>query len=49
MDKIKKILILGGGQAAAYAAKEIRLIDKSSDVTIISCLLYTSPSPRDRG
>ncbi|MDC1006651.1 FAD-dependent oxidoreductase [Candidatus Pelagibacter sp.] len=36
MNKIKKILILGGGQAAAYAAKEIRLIDKSSDVTIIS-------------
>ena len=36
MNKIKKILILGGGQAAAYAAKEIRLIDKNSDVTIIS-------------
>ena len=36
MDKIKKILILVGGQAAAYAAREIRLIDKSSDVTIIS-------------
>ena len=31
MNKIKKILILGGGQAAAYAAKEIRLIDKNSD------------------
>ena len=36
MNKTKKILILGGGQAAAYAAKEIRLIDKNSDVTIIS-------------
>lgn len=36
MNKIKKILILGGGQAAAYAAKEIRLIDINSDVTIIS-------------
>ena len=36
MNKIKKILILGGGQAAAYAAKEIRLIDINSDVTIVS-------------
>ena len=36
MNKTKKILILGGGQAAAYAAKEIRLIDKNSDITIIS-------------
>ena len=39
MNKTKKILILGGGQAAAYAAKEIRLIDKNSDVTIISLSL----------
>ena len=36
MNKTKKILILGGGQAAAYAAKEIRSIDNGSDVTIIS-------------
>ena len=56
MNKTKKILILGGGQTAAYASKEIRSIDTSSDITIISdekylpyesCLLYTSPSPRD--
>ena len=32
----KKIIILGGGQTAAYAAKEIRSIDITSDVTIIS-------------
>ena len=36
MNKTKKILILGGGQAAAYASKEIRSIDTGSDVTIIS-------------
>ena len=36
MNKIKKILILGGGQAAAYASKEIRSIDTGSLVTIIS-------------
>ena len=36
MNKNKKILILGGGQAAAYASKEIRSIDTGSDVTIIS-------------
>jgi len=36
MNKISKILILGGGQAAAYAAKEIRSIDIKSDLTIIS-------------
>ena len=35
MNKTKKILILGGGQAAAYASKEIRSIDNVSDVTII--------------
>ena len=36
MNKTKKILILGGGQAAAFASKEIRSIDSGSDVTIIS-------------
>jgi len=35
MNKTKKILIIGGGQAAAYASKEIRSIDNVSDVTII--------------
>ena len=36
MNKTKKILILGGGQAAAYAAKEIRAIDNGSELKIIS-------------
>ena len=36
MNKTKKILILGGGQAAAYASKEIRSIDSDSNITIIS-------------
>jgi 3-phenylpropionate/trans-cinnamate dioxygenase ferredoxin reductase component len=36
VNKTKKILILGGGQAAAYASKEIRSIDTGSDVTVIS-------------
>jgi 3-phenylpropionate/trans-cinnamate dioxygenase ferredoxin reductase subunit len=36
MKKKSHIIILGGGQTAAYAAKEIRKIDSSSDLTIIS-------------
>ena len=36
MDKTKQIYIIGGGQTAAYAAKEIRSIDSHSDLTIIS-------------
>ena len=36
MNKTKKILILGGGQAAAFASKEIRSIETGSDVTVIS-------------
>ena len=36
MSKTKKIYIIGGGQTAAYAAKEIRSIDSHSDLTIIS-------------
>ena len=33
---MKKIIILGGGQSAAFAAKEIRSVDNSSQITIIS-------------
>ena len=36
MNKKKHIVILGGGQTAAYAAQEIRKIDTSSKLTIIS-------------
>ena len=32
----KKIVILGGGQSAAYAAKEIRINDNKADIKIIS-------------
>ena len=34
MKSLKKILILGSGQAAIYAASEIRKYDKDSLVTI---------------
>ena len=34
MNSLKKILILGSGQAAIYAASEIRKHDKDSEVTI---------------
>ena len=34
MKSLKKILILGSGQAAIYAASEIRKHDKDSSVTI---------------
>ena len=33
---MKHIIILGGGQTGAYAAKEIRKIDTKSKLTIIS-------------
>ena len=36
MSNIKKILILGGGQAAVYAASELRKHDTQSIITIIS-------------
>ena len=36
MNKKKQIFIIGGGQTAAYAAKEIRSSDINSDITIIS-------------
>ena len=36
MSKTKQIYIIGGGQTAAYAAKEIRSIDSHLDLTIIS-------------
>ena len=36
MNNRKKIIILGGGQAAAYAANEIRKVDASSTLTMIS-------------
>ena len=36
MNQKQNIIILGGGQAAAYAAKEIRSVDNVSNLTIIS-------------
>lgn len=36
MNNRKKIIILGGGQAAAYAANEIRKVDAISTLTMIS-------------
>ncbi len=46
MNLNKKIVILGGGQSAAYAAKEIRINDNKADITIISeekVLAYERP------
>ena len=36
MSKKEEIIILGGGQAAAYAAKEIRTINNHSNLTIVT-------------
>lgn len=36
MSKKEKIIIMGGGQAAAYAAKEIRTINNHSELTIVT-------------
>ena len=46
MNSNKKIVILGGGQSAVYAAKEIRTHDTQADVSIISeenVLAYEKP------
>ena len=46
MNSNKKIVILGGGQSAVYAAKEIRTHDNQADVSIISeenVLAYERP------
>ena len=40
MNNKKKIVILGGGQAAAFAAKEIKNIDINNNVTVISDEIY---------
>ena len=36
MSKNEEIIILGGGQAAAYAAREIRSINHHSNLTILT-------------
>ena len=35
MAPLKKIIIIGGGQSTAYAAKEIRSFDTDCELTII--------------
>ena len=35
-------------QQQGYELDEIEVLDQSTDIEYISCLLYTSPSPRDR-
>ena len=53
-----KIILVGGGRMGQEIAR--RLADEGHDITVVdnnaecleeisTCLLYTSPSPRDRG
>ena len=45
--KEKKVAILGyGSQGHAHA---LNLRDSGAKNLVVACLLYTSPSPRDRG
>ena len=45
---IMKIIIVGAGQVGATLTEN--LVREYADITLIDiCLLYTSPSPRDRG
>ena len=43
-----KVAILGGGPAGIAAALMIRHISDYDVYLFDACLLYTSPSPRDR-
>ena len=50
----RKVVVIGGGFGGATAAKYLRKLDSSIEVTLVepnptfyTCLLYTSPSPRD--
>ena len=55
----KKLVIIGGGFAGLTLAKKLEktlpkewdifLLSKTNFITYNPCLLYTSPSPRDRG
>jgi hypothetical protein len=40
MSKKEEIIILGGGQAAAYAAKEIRATNNQSNLTIEAAKIF---------
>ena len=50
-----RFLIVGGVAGGATAAARIRRLTEDAEIVLfekgkyISCLLYTSPSPRDRG
>ena len=46
-----RVVVVGGGAGGATAARYIAKDSKGAiDVTLVeACLLYTSPSPRDRG
>ena len=48
-----KITVVGAGAVGASCAEYIAIKDFASEVVLLDikegCLLYTSPSPRDRG
>ena len=47
MKKIYNIAVVGLGQVGIYLLNELNTKKKSIETKTGSCLLYTSPSPRD--
>ena len=50
----RRVLIVGGVAGGASCAARLRRLDESVEIVVFergpyACLLYTSPSPRDRG
>ena len=49
MEEIKKVAVIGGGAAGFFAALSVAEHHPTAQITLYeNCLLYTSPSPRDR-
>ena len=44
--KDRPVLVVGGGAVAER--KTLALLEAHADVAVGACLLYTSPSPRDK-
>ena len=45
----RPVILAGHGVLLSQASEELRGLAEKAQIPVITCLLYTSPSPRDRG